>query len=97
MPNRKSEYKDEGEEQEVRQEAVTEQVRVFRAKLPIPLRRLSKIEDPSAPKKVKQKHTVLMIYCILTFVFHMASRREANREMTRPMLLAVTIIDGKIV
>lgn len=87
MPNRKSEYRSVQEEQEVRQEAVTEQVRVFRSKLPILLRRLSKIEDPRAPKKVKHKHTVLMIYGILTFVFHMASRRQANREMTRPMFM----------
>ena len=87
MPNRKSAYKNVEEEQEVRQEAVTEQVRVFRSKLPILLRRLSKIEDPRAPKKVKHKHTALIIYGILTFVFHMASRREANREMTRPMFV----------
>jgi len=87
MPNRKSEYESVEQEQEARQEAVTEQVRVFRSKLPILLRRLSKIEDPRAPKKVKHKHTVLMIYGILTFVFHIASRREANREMTRPVFM----------
>ena len=28
-----------------------------------------------------------MIYGILTFVFQMSSRREANREMTRPMFM----------
>ena len=87
IPNRKCEYKSVEEEQRARQEATTEQVMVFRTKLPILLKRLSKIEDPRNPKKIKHKHTLLMIYGILTFVLHMASRREANREMTRPMFM----------
>jgi len=87
IPNRKSEYRDVEEEQEARQEATTEQVKVFRAKLPVLLKRLSKIKDPRNPKKIKHQHTVLMIYGILTFIFHMSSRRQANREMTRPMFM----------
>ena len=87
IPNRKSQYESVEEEQEARQEATTEQVRVFRAKLPVLLKRLCKIADPRNPKKIKYKHTLLMIYGILTFVFQMASRREANREMTRPMFM----------
>ncbi|MBW2021196.1 MAG: transposase family protein [Deltaproteobacteria bacterium] len=87
MPNRKSEYRNVEEEQEARQEATTEQVKVFRAKLPVLLKRLSKIKDPRNPKKIKHQHTVLMIYGILTFIFHMSSRRQANREMTRPMFM----------
>jgi hypothetical protein len=75
------------EEQEARQDATTEQIRVFRAKLPILLKRLSKIDDPRNSKKLKHKLAVVMIYGILTFVFHMASRREANREMTRPVFM----------
>jgi hypothetical protein len=85
IPNRKSEYHSVEEEQKARQEATAEQVRVFRSQLPILLKRLSGIEDPRNPKKIKHKHTLLMIYGILSFVFHIASRREANREMTRPM------------
>lgn len=87
IPNRKSGYGSVEEEQEARQEATTEQIRVFRAKLPALLTRLSRIKDPRNPKKIKHKHTLLMIYGILTFVFQMASRREANREMTRPMFM----------
>lgn len=87
IPNRKSQYKSVEEEQQARQEATTEQVRVFKAKLPVLLKRLCKIDDPRNPKKIKYKHTLLMIYGILTFVFQMASRREANREMTRPMFM----------
>ncbi len=87
IPNRKSEYGSVQEEQKARQEATTEQVRVFRAQLPMLLKRLSKIKDPRNPKKIKYKHTLLMIYGILTFVFQMSSRREANREMTRPQFM----------
>jgi len=87
IPNRKCAYKTVEEEQEARQTATTEQIRVFRAKLPVLLQRLSKIDDPRNPKKIKHKHTLLMIYGILTFVFQMASRREANREMTRPVFM----------
>jgi len=87
IPNRKCAYKTVEEEQEARQAATTEQVRVFRAKLPVLLKRLSSIRDPRNPRKIKHRHTLLMIYGILTFVFQMASRREANREMTRPMFM----------
>jgi hypothetical protein len=87
IPNRKCEYKSVEEEQKARRDATTEQVRVFRAKLPLLLKRLSRIKDPRNPKKIKHKHILLMIYGILTFVFQMSSRREANREMTRPMFM----------
>jgi hypothetical protein len=84
VPNRKSEYKSVEDEQEARQFAATEQARVFRAQLPGLLKRLSKIKDPRNPKKISHKLTLLMIYGILMFVYQMTSRREANREMTRP-------------
>jgi hypothetical protein len=85
QPNRTSSYHDVEEERAARTDAVGEQVKVFRAMLPILLKRLSKIADPRNPKKNKHKLTVLMIYGILCFAFQMSSRREANREMTRPM------------
>ena len=85
QPNKTSSYKNVEEEREARTEAVAEQVKVFRAMLPLLLKRLSKIDDPRNPKKNKHKLTVLLIYGILCFVFQMSSRREANREMTRPM------------
>lgn len=87
IPNHKCPYDSVEEEKQARHDATTEQVRVFRAKLPILLERLSKIQDPRNPEKVKHKLTVLMIYGILSFVFQMASRREANREMSRPMFM----------
>jgi len=87
IPNRKSQYETVEEEREARNETVTESVRIMRDKLPFILKRLTKIPDPRNPKKIKHKLTLLMIYGILTFVFQMSSRREANREMTRPVFM----------
>jgi len=86
--NRKSEYETVAEETAARTQAVTEQVRIFQSKLPLLLKQLNTIKDPRNPKKVKHKLTLVLIYGILSFIYQMASRREANREMTRPMFLA---------
>ncbi len=77
-------YKSVEEEQVAREEAVAAQVAVYRAILPLLLRRFSNIADPRNPKKVKHKLTVLLMYGLLIFVFQMASRREANQVMSRP-------------
>ena len=87
FPNCKCPYRTIEEERAAREEAVSEQLRIIKAQLPILLKQLSKIKDPRNPKKCKHKMTVIMIYGILTFVFQMSSRREANREMTRPMFI----------
>ncbi len=73
------------EEKQARLEAVTDQVNILRGKLPILLRRLRSIPDPRNPRKIKHQLTCLMIYGILIFVLQMSSRREANRDLTRPM------------
>ena len=78
----------EEEERAGRFEAVSQQVKVYRSMLPVLLNRLRKIPDPRNPRKIRHKLTVLMIYGILCFAFQMSSRREANREMTRPMFEA---------
>lgn len=88
LPNRTCPYETVEEERSARLDAVTQQVKVYRAILPVLLRRLSKINDPRNPRKMRHKLTVLMIYGILCFAFQMSSRREANREMTRPMFEA---------
>lgn len=87
IPNRKSPFKTEEEERLARNEAVTNNMRIMRAKLPVLLKRLGKIPDTRNPKKVKHKLTLIMIYGILSFVFQMASRREANKEMTQPVFI----------
>ena len=85
ISNCKSRYESVEDERRGRNEVVSEKMGIFRAKLPILLKRLAKIEDPRNPKKIKHKVSTLMIYGILTFVFQMASGREANREMSLPM------------
>lgn len=85
ISNCKSRFETVDEEGRVRNEVVAEKMKLFRSKLPILLKRIAKIKDPRNPKKIKHKVATLMIYGILTFVFQMASCREANREMTRPM------------
>jgi hypothetical protein len=88
IANHISPYQDVDEERAARNEAVLEQAKILRAQLPTLLKRLGKIKDPRNPKSSKHKLTVLMLYGILSFVFQMSSRREANREMPRPMFVA---------
>jgi len=85
IANGTNEWKTVDEEKQARQEAVEEQLKVYRCVLPVLLGRFAKIPDPRNPKTVKHKSTVLMLYGILSFVFQMASRREANRQMTMPV------------
>jgi len=87
IPNRTSEFQSVQEEQKARQQAAIDQIEPMRRHLPVLLRQLSKITDYRNPKKLKHKLTMLLVYGILCFVFQMASRREANRKMTRPMFL----------
>ena len=88
ISNAKCPCKTVEEEKEMRVDAVAQQIKIYRAALPVLLKRLSKIKDPRNPKKSKHKLSVLIIYGILCFAFQMASRREATREMTRPMFMA---------
>jgi hypothetical protein len=85
IANRKSCYKSVEEEGLARNEAAWEQLKVFRGKLPVLLRRLSAIEDPRNAKKTKHKLSVLLMFGILSFILQMASSRESTREMSRPM------------
>jgi len=72
------------EEREDRLAQVTSHASLIRAQLPVMLKRLTKIADPRNPKKTKHKMASLFIYGILMFVFQFSSRRQVNREMTRP-------------
>lgn len=72
------------EEQSQRVQCTTGMIQHMHKYLPVVMKRLKKIPDPRNPRKLKHKLTMLMLYGILMFVFHMSSRREANREMTRP-------------
>jgi hypothetical protein len=84
LPNTTCPWQCTDEEQERRQQTVEEQLKVFRSQLPVLLKRFEKIPDPRNPHTSRHKLTVLLLYGILTFVYNLASRREANRELTRP-------------
>jgi hypothetical protein len=85
--NSKRAYETFEEELTARNIIVTDQIKIMKSQLPGLLKRLSKIKDPRNPKKLKYKLTVLIIYGILMFVFNVASRRAADREMTMPVFL----------
>jgi DDE_Tnp_1-associated/Transposase DDE domain len=82
--NATQEWKTVEEERQARQQAIEEQIKVYRAALPTLWHRLQKIPDPRNAKTIRHKSTVLMLYGMLVFVFQMGSRREANRQMTLP-------------
>ncbi|MES9857822.1 MAG: transposase family protein, partial [Sedimenticola sp.] len=82
--NATSPYDSVEAEREGRLDAVTGQMRIIKAQLPQLLKHLNQIPDPRNPKKLKHSLTLLMLYGLLMFVFHLSSRRQANREMTHP-------------
>src|SRR5665648_1136952 len=82
IANRKSGYETPEEEELDRQTIADAALKVYRRTLPILLKRLSKINDPREPKKIKHSLTVLMIYGILMFICQQSSLRNANKEMS---------------
>lgn len=88
LPNTCSAYATIAAEQQAREAAVSGQVRVLRRELPALLKQLGRIPDPRNPNKCRHRLTVLLLYGLLMFVFQFASRREVNRELTRPQFEA---------
>lgn len=82
IANRKRGYETPEDEKLDRQIGVEAALKVYQRTLPILLKRLSKINDPRQPKKLKHSFTVLMIYGILMFVYQQFSLRNANKEMS---------------
>ena len=80
-------YQSTNEERQARQEAATQQLEILRRQWPVLERRLGQIEDLRNPKKLKHRLAVLMLCGILMFVLQRTSRRQANRDMTRPQFL----------
>lgn len=85
LPNRNCRWKTAEEEQSARQAIVEGTLKVLRTLLPGLLADLAKIQDPRNPKKIKHKLTVLLLYGLFAFTFQYLSRREAGREMSRPV------------
>ena len=82
IANRKCGYETPEDEKLDRQTSVEAALKVYQKTLPILLKRLSKINDPRQPKKLKHRLTVLMIYGILMFIYQQPSLRNANKEMS---------------
>ena len=85
--NSTCDYETVEEETFARNAIVTDQIKIIKTQLPGLLKHLSKIKDPRNPKKIRHKLKILMIYGIFMFVFKVASRREADREMTMPVFI----------
>lgn len=83
VSNQKSPWRTVEAERAFRQETIEVQAKVFRTILPKLLGRLARMTDPRNPKTVKHKLTVVLLYGLLCFVYQMASRWEANRQMSQ--------------
>jgi hypothetical protein len=76
------------EEERVEREALAVQfIDAIRPQLPALMQSLAEIEDYRNPKKVVHQLTMVLLYGILCFVLQASSRREANRELSGPVLL----------
>lgn len=91
VSNKLSSYTSLSEECGAREQAVASQVQPLRARLEQALGNFKKIPDPRRPKSVKHKLTTVLLYGLLACVFQMASRREANRDMSRPAFLTALL------
>ena len=58
----------------------------IRPQLPGLMKSLAEIKDYRNPKKIKHQMTMVLFYGVLCFVLHMSSRREANAQLTGPVL-----------
>ncbi len=88
LPNRKSPYESPEEEAAAQQEAIEAQLNSWRPILPELLAKFARIKDPRRPRSVRHKLTSVLFFGLLLFVFQCTSRREANRELTDPSVLA---------
>ena len=84
VSNRLSPYPNVDAERLARQEAVAARIQVYRTQLEKLLADFSKIPDPRRPGSVKHKLTVVLLYGLLSCLFQMTSRRDANATMSQP-------------
>lgn len=85
LPNRVNHNLDVASELKEREEIADGTFCVMKKMLPDILNDLAKIKD-YRKKNVKHSLIMLLAYGILMFALHYSSRREANREMTAPIL-----------
>lgn len=88
VSNRKNGHGSPQEEQAEREQIVSQFIDGIGPLLPAVIQSLGEIEDFRNPNKVEHQLSMVLLYGILCFVLQMSSRREANRELTGPVLLA---------
>lgn len=86
LPNTKSSWTTTEEERADRIHAGEAHLQALRSQLEPLLRKLARIPDPRRPKSIRHKLTVLLVYGLFLFILQFASRREGNRELSRPGL-----------
>jgi len=85
--NRRNSHASVEEERAERQEVTAKFINAIRPQLPGLIQSLAKIKDYRNPKKVQHQLTMVLLYGVLCFVLQTSSRREANRDLSGPMLL----------
>lgn len=86
-PNRVSAHASAEEERAERETVVAKYIDVLRPQLAALMQLLAKIKDHRNPKKIEHQLAMVLLYGILCFVLQISSRREANRELSGPVLL----------
>ncbi len=85
--NRTSDYASIEEEKAERESIVCRFLDSIRTQMPELMKSLENIRDFRNPKKIKHQLSMVLFYGILCFVMQISSRREANRDLTGPVLL----------
>jgi len=85
LSNRLSPFLTPEEEMQDRQETVEKAVMVYYRMLSDLLPKLTRIQDPRKPGKIKHKMKVLLVYGILMSMYQIGSRRKANQTISRPV------------
>ena len=88
IANHKCTYENEEEELAAHNKITAEHIESIRVNLPILLALIGKIKDVRNPKKIKYTIQVLLLYGMISFIFHMTSSRATTREMTGPTFWA---------
>src|SRR5579875_2341057 len=86
LPNAKSPWATVEDERREREAAAEAHLQAIRSQWPGLLAKLARIPDPRRPRSIRHKLTVLLVYGILLFLVQLSSRREGNRELSRPAL-----------
>jgi hypothetical protein len=85
LPNRKSVHKTPEEELEERQDIVEMSVKTCHKMLSDVLEKMSRIKDPRDTRRITYKMQTLLVYGILISMYHIGSRRNANKVISQPI------------